>query len=105
MAPGPRSKRLNPDQIAWLKGLRKKYRSTPQMNQVLASPFKWRTLQRAIDGNAISEASHAYIVQWLQRYATPFADPQISGKDRASGERDDENEEAAPADGTIRGSR
>jgi hypothetical protein len=89
MAPGPRTKNLNPAQIAWLQNFRREHRySMPQMNRALASPFKWRTLQRAMDGKGISELSHGYIVQWLERYAPAFAIAarSLSGKDRAAGE-------------------
>jgi hypothetical protein len=126
MAPGPRTKNLNPEQIAWLQNFRREHRySMPQMNMALASPFKWRTLQRAMDGKGISELSHGYIVQWLERYAPAFAiaSRPLSGKDRAAGESEapengdqeapdsgtlaggEDGEKAAKTTGTVRGSR
>jgi hypothetical protein len=108
MAPGPRTKNLNPAQIAWLQNFRREHRySMPQMNRALASPFKWRTLQRAMDGKGISELSHGYIVQWLERYAPafPITPRPLSGKDRAAGESEDtgNGDQEAPDSGALAG--
>lgn len=111
MAPGPRTRVLSPDRIAWLDNFRRQHGySMPRLNRALGSPFKWRTLQKAIDGKPILEVSHGYIVQWLERYAPPFAPGArvLGGKDRAAGETDDpddggENaEETARTTGTVR---
>ncbi len=73
----------------------------PDLNASLASPFKWRTLQKALDGKAINEASHGYIVQWLERYAPAFR-TVVSGKDRAAGETEDGDNGAPMGDAGAR---
>src|SRR5260370_12596437 len=105
MAPGPRTKRLTAQQIQWLRNFKISHGySTPDLNASLCSPFKWRTLQKALDGKAINEASHGYIVQWLERYAPPFAirKPALSGKDRAAGQTEDGDHRAPMGDAGAR---
>jgi hypothetical protein len=76
MALGRRSRALTQRQIERFKAFQYRMnRTMPQMRLVMAAPFAWRTLQRAVDGKPVWELSHAFIVNWLDRFA-----PELPGK-------------------------
>jgi hypothetical protein len=69
MSRGRRSKVLPADVIQRLEQFRVTRRySYPQLNRdVMGSPFKWSTLKNALDGKAIWEVNHLWIVQWVEK--------------------------------------
>jgi hypothetical protein len=103
MPRGRRCRTLTANQIARLEKFRRagdpNHRSGfsyPQLKLSMNGIFTLDTLMRALAGKPIWERYHAYIAEWLDRYA-PEA-PVIDGKALASGEKDEE----AEATGTIR---
>lgn len=117
MPRGRQTRTLRPDQIERLKRFRMASHdgaphgySLPQLRLAMDASFGWETLRNALLGRPIWDLSHAYIVQWLDRYI-PAADPPIDGKTAAAGEREEfstEKEDAQETEGTtrtVRGSR
>ncbi len=102
MPRGRQSQSLTPHQIELLRkfktmpheGARNGY-SLPLLRTAMGAPFGYKTLGKALEGLPVWVNSHSFISQWIARYLT--APPVRSGKDAASGERDEPNgEEAAP---------
>lgn len=112
MPRGRWSRTLRPDQIKRLEKFRKAPHagaphgySLPQLRLAMEAHFTWETLRRALLGRPIWDLSHAYIVQWLDRYI-PEEDQPIDGKAAAAGEREEgDAEETEGATRTVRGSR
>jgi hypothetical protein len=93
---------LSPAQIQWLEKFRRSPHegaphgyTLPLLRTAMGASFGWETLKKALAGRPVLELHHAYIAQWIARYLEP---PAVrSGKDAASGERDEpEGEDAAP---------
>lgn len=112
MPRGRQTRTLRPDQIERLKRFRMAPHdgaphgySLPQLRLAMDASFGWETLQNALLGRPVWDLSHAYIVQWLDRFV-PAAGAPIDGKASAAGERDEEDaEETESATRTVRGSR
>jgi hypothetical protein len=99
MTPGLPSQKLTADQIGRLEKFRRAKRlSLATMNRTMASPFRWQTLSRALEGKAVWIFNHDYIVAWIDRYAPadPTAAPARDFKREAAGDRDEPNGETAP---------
>jgi hypothetical protein len=63
----------------------------PELHRAMQPlPFKLDTLLRALAGKPVWEASHAAIVQWIDRFLPKDERaPQIDAKRRAAGEREE----------------
>lgn len=112
MPKGRPSRTLNPEYRARLEkfrrlsheGARSGY-SLAQLRSAMAAPFGWQTLKKALAGQPVWELSHAYIMEWIDRYL-PAAPVIHSGKDAAAGDGpEEENGEESEATRTVRGSR
>ena len=140
MQRGPQTRSLHPAQIKRLEKFRRASHegaphgySLPLLRTAMGASFGWQTLKKALAGRPVLELHHSYITQWIERYLEE--PPAVrSGKDAASGERDDpeipssvtdpkddhscdplkgrrmdsadvENEGTTPPTGTVRGSR
>lgn len=101
MAPrGRGTRKLRQDQIERLTKFRVAQRySLPVLRSAMSAPFSWETLKKALDGLPVWDISHAYIVQWIDRFLPELPDPATpvrDGKAAAAGEREDV-EEFGPA--------
>lgn len=110
MARGRQTRRLTPEQIERLRkfkmarhdGALSGY-SLPQLRSAMAAPFSWETLEKALRGAPVWVNSHAYIVQWLDRFV-PAPPLPVDGKSAAAGDGSGENgehAEKASTDGTV----
>jgi hypothetical protein len=107
MPRGRQTRKLRPDQITRLEtfkraphdGARHGY-SLPQLRSAMALGCSWETLQKALLGLPVWDKHHFYIAQWIDRFL-PAPPAPIDGKAAASGERDEQNEEAASTDGIV----
>jgi hypothetical protein len=97
MSPGRISKVLPADVIQRLEEFRKARRySYPQLNHdVMGSPFKWATLKKALDGKAIWEFNHGWIVDWVEKHLHRVAPAVRDHKMLAAGDDPDREEEPA----------
>lgn len=114
MPNGRQTRRLTEDQIERLDKFRRAAHdsarggySFPQLKLAMSAPFGYKTLGKALKGLPVWDLHHSWIVSWIERYLGKPAQPAISGKDAAAGEREEESErdENPEATGTIRGSR
>src|SRR5882762_1834640 len=113
MPRGRQTRTLRPDQIERIQRFRMATHdgaphgySLPQLRLAMDASFGWETLRNALLGRPVWDLSHAYIVQWLDRYI-PAADPPIDGKAAAAGVRVEEGDaqETESTTRTVRGSR
>jgi hypothetical protein len=108
MARGRQTRTLRPDQIERLEKFRRSSHdgaphgySLAQLRLAMDASFGWQTLKKALAGLPVWDLHHSYIAQWIERFI-PAASAPIDGKAAASGERNEQDTEAAGADGTIR---
>jgi hypothetical protein len=126
MSPGPRTRKLTPDQIQRLEKFRRESHegaphgySLPLLRTAMGMRFGFRTLGKALQGLPIAELSYSAIAQWIERYL-PAVPAVLDSKQLASGEREDDFNGRPAPDGeeakndaeetpgttrTIRGSR
>jgi hypothetical protein len=112
--PGPQTRALTQDQIQRLEKFRMASHegaphgySLPLLKTAIGAQFGWRTLKKALQGRPVSVLHHAYIVQWIERFLSVPSDdrPVVDFKARASGEKDEQDEETSEITRTVRGSR
>jgi hypothetical protein len=93
---GPRTEALSQAQVRFLTDYRYQHGlSVHVLPRAMEAPFKWQTMQKALDGKPISDRFHHFIVEWIKRHqpvevvtkTEAFEAPPLSGKDRAAGER------------------
>jgi hypothetical protein len=69
MPKGKPSTCLSPEQLTRLEVFREANRlSIPALALVLAAPFKWEVLSRALAGRPVWNLNHTYIVQWIDKH-------------------------------------
>ena len=73
--------------------------SVAALKTAMGAPFSWRTLDRALRGQPVSEATRAFIVQWLDRHSPEGGAAPV--RDYKSAAANDAEEETR----TVRGSR
>lgn len=122
MPRGRQSRALSKNQIERLERFRRAAHegaahgySLPQLRMAIGASFGWRTLAKALQGRPVWDLHHSYIVQWIDRYLPPpvrDGKAEAAGKDSepletadAEGETKEQNEKAAGAARTLRGSR
>jgi len=96
MSPGPRTRKLTPDQIQRLEEFRRASHdgaphgySLPLLRTAMGMRFGFRTLGKALQGLPIAELSYSAIAQWIERYL-PAVPAVPDSKKLASGEREDD---------------
>jgi hypothetical protein len=93
MSRGRQTRKLTADQIRRLEEFRRASHdgaphgySLPLLRTAMGARFGWATLQKALQGRPVWELSHAYIVQWIERYL-PAVPIVLDQKSLAAGER------------------
>jgi hypothetical protein len=73
MPHGRPSQALRKDQIDRLEQYRRENGNLglPRLNRTMGSPFKWRTLQRALEGRPVWDLNYEFIVAWIERMCPP----------------------------------
>lgn len=89
---GPRTESLTREQIRVVREWADKNNLTAHsLRTAMEAPCTWKTIQRALDGKPIAERFARWFTQWIDAHRVdgqPASLP-LSGKDRASGERED----------------
>ncbi len=112
MPRGRQSRKLSPEQIQRLEKFRKSPHegaphgySLPQLRLAMGAQFGWQTLKSALLGVPIWDLSHAYIVQWMERFLSnaPVSTggppkPIRDGKAASAGDREDPDNGAPMGD-------
>lgn len=87
MPGGRTSKALKRGEVQALNDYRVSHRfSLPQLKLHMEAPFRWQVLKRALQGDAVWELNHKFIVEWMEKHITRNPDQSLDYKSRAAGE-------------------